>query len=218
MKLLQLHQFVGKRLGHASIGYQYAKVRMDMDASSEYGDYKVVPTSTFDLTLGPIKGSYQTLDTANAEHEDETETADSEYPNLKIEAQSLGLDYNLGRIVSSAAVINLLNYTGIFRPHFEFTREKLTRAESEDVSLSVTSRKWDLELPVAFGYFDLIYGYSLWQTDIDTFRDITRSAFVKFLYNNFMPFAQLQLGYQTIWKDAERSTGQVLTFGLYAGL
>ncbi len=207
---------LGPVLGHASLGVTYAKAHINYLNSNDNQISATVPTTTFSATLGPLKGSMQSMSSDNAE--DVSGRASNNFADtLEVEAHSLGFNLNLGGIRSSAAWLNMLNYTGIFGLHFEMTTEILRKTDTLDIQTYEAHKKWDVELPVALGFMDLAYGWSINRFETSQGHDTNRNVWVKFFYNNFLPFAQLQLGYRLTYANDE-ATGQELMLGIFAGL
>jgi hypothetical protein len=210
-----LRRGISQRLGHFSAGVQYGKVKLkDLTKDGSAGDF-VVPTSTVDLTLGIIKGSFQTMEKARNDEALPGEVEDG----FSVKANSFGIDYNLGTLGSNAPLIRLINYSGLLRPHFEYTRETVKRELADSSVVSQTEKKWELELPVMTNIGDLNYGYSLSQSEIGNAPpSLLRSGWVRLSYNGYLPFAQLQIAYKLDWRDAKEVEGQTLSMGLAVGI
>lgn len=206
---------LGQVLGTASLGVRYVETELQVGKASGDTYTVAVPLKGFDVTLGPLGGSYEIFKSEEGRSEADLSAED----NLELESGSMRFDLNLGGIRSSLKLLEILNYVGIFRVHFGYHFETVRRISSVDSSSIAyhSERSWDTELPVGLHFVDMIYGFS--QTHFETREDSSygRSAWIKFLYNNFMPFMQLQLGYRVQWQEKDHADAQALMGGLYIG-
>jgi hypothetical protein len=213
---IALRRGISQRIGHFSVGVHPAKVKIrDLRYTGEEKDAEeVVSANSFDVTLGIVKGSFQSMSRAKEEASATSAGKDA----LSVEAHSFGVDYNLGQLASGALAIRVINYSGLLRPHFEYTRETIRRETLSGEVLTQSDKHWDLELPVMTNIGTLNYGYSLRQIEIGGDSDVTRSGWLRLSYDGLMPFAQLQIGYRVDWRDTDRADGQTLSMGLSAGI
>jgi hypothetical protein len=66
---------------------------------------------------------------------------------------------------------------------------------------------------------DMSYGSGITQTfQDDGFKDSHRSTWVRFAFNAYQPWVQLNLGYRVIYKDFSTAIGQQMSFGMFAGI
>jgi hypothetical protein len=108
---------------------------------------------------------------------------------------------------------------GAFRPHIEMTHEVVKRVKSETNLQTITTRRWDVELPVPLRVVDMTYGSGITQTfKDDSVKDSHRSTWVRFAFNAYQPWVQLNLGYRILYKDFSTTIGQQLSFGMFAGI
>lgn len=208
---LGVRRGLSPRLGHLSAGITAGKVmyRFVEDLDKEFS----APTFNYDVNLGILKGSYQSAELTHSDG-----ISSNLHDGVKVQAFSLGLDYNLGSISSNLNLINAMNYIGIFRPHLELTHEIVKRT-NETSSRSTVSRKWELELPVPLHFADLVYGASLKQTwfDNNTTNDV-HAAWFRFAFNAYQPWVQLTTGYRVLWTPSQKLKSQQISLGMFAGL
>jgi uncharacterized protein YaiE (UPF0345 family) len=216
---LALRRGISQLWGHASAGYTAMETRFTLEDSASASVVEArMPSSTFDLTFGPIKGSYQTASTENAEVIGGSEAAKLS-DKLEIQAHSVGIDMKIPGL-SGNLVVNALTYLGFFRMHFEYNQEILRKTVGSGTSESTDSssrQRWDVELPVRAGFADFAYGWSVHEDHVADQKSVYHSAWLKVLYNNFLPFAQLQVGYRQTY-NSEETLAQELMTGLYLGL
>jgi hypothetical protein len=199
-------------LGHFSAGVSAGKVnlKLDGDNSQQY----TTGTLNYDLKLGIIKGSLQTVELARNE-----DPEGRPHDGISVRAYSLALDYDLSNWRFGLAPIDLFNHLGTFRPHIEMTHEIVKRIKSETELETVTTRRWDVELPVPLRIVDMTYGSGITQTFQDNVvTDSHRSAWLRFAFNAYQPWVQLNLGYRIIYKDFSTAIGQQMSFGMFAGI
>ena len=199
-------------LGHFSAGVSAGKVnlKLDDDDSQQY----TTGTLNYDVKLGIIKGSLQTAELPRNEGPE-----DRPHDGVRVRAYSLSLDYDLSNWIFSIAPIHALNRMGAFRPHIEMNHEVVKRVKSETDQQMITTRRWDVELPVPLRLIDMTYGSGIEQTlKDDGIKDSQRSAWVRFAFNAYQPWVQLNLGYRILYKDFSTTIGQQLSFGMFAGI
>lgn len=198
-------------MGHFSAGVSAGKVniKLDGDESQVY----TTGTVNYDLNLGIIKGSLQTAGIPKVEGPEE-----KPHDGVSIRAYSLAMDYNISNWRFGLAPLNTLNYLGAFRPHIEMTQE-IVRRVKKDSDQTLTKRRWEVELPVPLHYVDMSYGGGIEQTIQDEkAKDSVRTAWVRFAFNAYQPWVQLNAGYRVIYRDFSNTIGQQLSFGMFAGI
>ena len=208
---LAMRRGVSQSIGHLSAGLSAGSVDVKFDGK-DTETYRL-PTLNYDLNLGIIKGSVQTSDLARTDSKSE-----KQHDGFSVRAYSLGVDYYLGYISSSLPLLNAMNYIGIFRPHVEVNHE-IVRRESQTASHTVTSRKWEVELPVPLHFVDMSYGGGITQRMIDNGEPSTmRSAWVRFAFNAYLPYVQLTTGYRVNYERMDKVVSQQMSFGMFAGI
>jgi hypothetical protein len=199
-------------LGHFSAGVSAGKVnlKLDGDNSQQY----TTGTLNYDLKLGILKGSLQTAELPRSQGGESLP-----HDGVSVRAYSLAMDYNISGWIFRLAPLNVFNRMGAFRPHIEMTQEIVKRIKSESEQQTVTTRRWDVELPVPLSIVDMSYGSGITQTLQDGgVKDSYRNAWVRFAFNAYQPWVQLNLGYRILYKDFSTTIGQQLSFGMFAGI
>ncbi|MEI6833463.1 MAG: C39 family peptidase [bacterium] len=201
-----------EEMGHFSAGVSAGKVnlKLDDDDSQQY----TTGTLNYDVRLGIIKGSLQKAELPRSQSPE-----DRPHDGVSVAAYSLAMDYDLSSWIFGIAPIEALNRMGAFRPHIEMTQEVVKRMKSETDLQTITTRRWDVELPVPLRVVDMTYGSGIEQTLKDNgIKDSQRSAWVRFAFNAYQPWVQLNLGYRVIYKDFSTAIGQQMSFGMFAGI
>lgn len=199
-------------LGHFSAGVSAGKVnlKLDDDDSQQY----TTGTLNYDVKLGIIKGSLQTAELPRNEGPE-----DRPHDGVSVGAYSFAMDYDLSSWIFGIAPLDALNRIGAFRPHIEMTHEIVKRSKSETDQQTIATRRWEVELPVPLRVVDMSYGSGITQTfKDDSFKDSYRSTWVRFAFNAYQPWVQLNLGYRILYKDFSTTIGQQLSFGMFAGI
>ncbi len=201
-----------EEMGHFSAGLSAGKVnlKLDGDESQQY----TTGTLNYDIRLGIIKGSLQKAELPRSQGPE-----DRPHDGVSVGAYSLAMDYDLSSWIFGIAPIDALNRMGAFRPHIEMTHEIVKRSKSETDLQTITTRRWEVELPVPLRVVDMSYGSGITQTFQDNgVKDSYRSTWVRFAFNAYQPWVQLNLGYRILYKNFSATIGQQLSFGMFAGI
>jgi len=174
---------LGQILGNLSAGVSYSEVILRANNANT-----VVNPWAFDVTLGPLFGSYQ-----GTSHE---------FSGNKLDKQSYNWGLNLNMNVLNIPLIRTLGLLNLFYQK-SVDSSTLTGSGSTD---TVTNTKNKFEFPLNLKIIHLMYGYSsedrVFTSTTAADRDSTLRLFgLRVLFNHFLPKFQFQVGYQYGWEE-----------------
>ncbi len=204
---LALSNILGGRLTvryglNQTLGYLAAAGSLTSVLLSHGGNEFRVRVPGGDAVLGPLEMSFQyyTNNTGSG-------------PDIRILAYSGALNLSLPRL--SGGIYTYLSFLGLFQLYYQFSHQEMSYTD-DSLSFSSFDTIHHIELPMSVKFFDLVYGFDFFYPQkgegLSGFSTGTR-----LLFNQFLPFFQLQIGYKYDWR---RDTGHNHTvhIGFYAGL
>ncbi len=186
---------LGQIWGYLSLGGSVDSVKLTVGDKS-----RRIYIPGGDVTIGPLEGSFRYL---NKELDGEN--------SIRILAFSGGLNLNLPQI--SGGIFTVLNFIGLFRTYYNFNYQEFRFTGSTPESGMITTSH-SFEFPMSLWFLNLIYGFDFTLSNNSLY---SFDAGGRLLFNQFLPYFQLQAGYKYTWNMNEKNN-HALHLGVYAGL
>lgn len=225
---VSLRRGLGQNWGYLGAGGSFTSA--EVESGWEYGPFRL-DVFGGDITLGPLEGAFQYCNRPAAGAAGGNEEAGTGgTAAVKVAAYSLGINLTLPKI--TGGIFSVFNFLGFYRLFFRFHSTDFLVGVPEEGAASgvpggtardieIRRRSFRIEFPTALKIVEFVYGADV-AFSVDSsagqwsLEEVTAGC--RILANQFLPYAQFQLGYTYTREIPRGSNVHSFHLGLYAGV
>jgi hypothetical protein len=234
---VSLRRGLGQNWGYLGAGGSFTSA--EVESGWEYGPFRL-DVFGGDITLGPLEGAFQYCNRPAAGAAGGNEEAGTGGSGegaaaggiaaVKVAAYSLGINLTLPKI--TGGIFSVFNFLGFYRLFFRFHSTDFLVGVPEEGAASgvpggtardieIRRRSFRIEFPTALKIVEFVYGADV-AFSVDSsagqwsLEEVTAGC--RILANQFLPYAQFQLGYTYTREIPRGSNVHSFHLGLYAGV
>lgn len=203
---VSLRRGIGQNWGYLGAGGSLTSV--EISAGELHGAHRF-DVFGGDITLGPLEGAVQYGD----------RILSGGAGRVKVAAYSAGVNLSLPKI--TGGIFSVFNFLGFYRMFFRFTSTDFVYDPSAEKGMEIEThtRAFRFEFPAALKIADIVYGADLkFSARAGKWQPAEFSAGCRILANQFLPYAQFQIGYRYTRKVLAGGNIHSFHFGIYAGI